>query len=78
MLKLSSNIAKRKYKSILNLLNAAGGFHSEGIHLNKSENRIFLQVIKLVKEDRHAEAEELSKSFPFEKGHLELDVFTFD
>ena len=62
----------------MNLLNAAGGFHLEGIHLNEIENESFLQVIKLVKESRHAEAEELSKSFPFEKGHLELDVFTFD
>ncbi|KAE8386432.1 hypothetical protein BDV23DRAFT_187240, partial [Aspergillus alliaceus] len=69
-------IASKGYKDILNLLNAAGGFHLQGVRLKNQERDIFDHVTQLVAEGKFKEADEASREFPFEEGSIAGEIIT--
>ena len=60
----------------MNVLNAVGGFHLQGVYRKEHERVVFEQVTKLVMEDRLHDAEEASAAFPFEDDFIELETVT--
>lgn len=50
-----------------------GGFHLEGKHLRKDEEKIYEETKASVNDGKLGEAEEISKELPFEKGFVGLD-----
>ncbi|KAJ5115361.1 hypothetical protein NUU61_001120 [Penicillium alfredii] len=59
-------------RDVLNVLDAAGEFHLQGVHLD-DEHEIFEWGIELVEEGKYKETEEASRKFPFQSSFVELD-----
>lgn len=68
--------ASKGHKNILNLLNAVGGFHLQGLRLKNRERDLFDYVRRLVAEGKLKEVEEASLEFPFEEDFIAGEIIT--